>query len=341
MPSRPDAPPTPSQAVADGTGAINVVVVEDDPLFRAFLEETIRDLGYSCRTAGSGHDALAMHHQQHADIMLSDWRMPGMSGIELCKCTRTSEREGVYTYFILLTSYSDKEHFLLGMEAGADDYYKKPIDIDELRARLASAARVVSVHRKVAQKNEALRRENEASFWDARVDPLTHVSNRLRMDEDLKAVWARVKRYGHRYAIAICDVDRFKAYNDAFGHVAGDDVLRRVAHTIREQLREGDGVYRYGGEEFVALLPEQSIAEAAHTMDRVRLAIEQLAIPTRGSGAGVVTVSFGVAELDPTSDATPNQWLERADAALYRAKAKGRNCVETTPPPSLGAYQPT
>jgi two-component system chemotaxis response regulator CheY len=306
-------------------------VVENDDSFRALLQATIQDLGYPCRAASNAPEALAMHQTQHADVIISDWQMPGMSGIDLCKRTRTTEQEARYTYFILLTGFSDKAHFVEGMEAGADDYYTKPIDIDELRARLASAARVVGIYRRLAEKNEVLRREGEASFWDARVDPLTQVSNRLRLDEDMRVLWARAKRYGHRYAIAICDVDRFKAYNDSHGHVAGDEVLRRVAHTMREQLRDSDGVYRYGGEEFVILLPEQSITEAARTMDRVRLAIEGLAIPTRGDDASVVTVSFGVAALDATHDSTPSAWLERADAALYRAKEAGRNCVTVAP----------
>jgi two-component system chemotaxis response regulator CheY len=314
--------------------AIEVLVVDNDELFAALLQETIESLGYPCRTAASGADALAMHEAQHADVILSDWQMPIMSGLELCKRTRRGDNEDTYTYFILLTGYSDKEHFVRGMDAGADDYYTKPIDIDELSARLTSAARVVNVYRKLAQGNEALRRAGEASFRDARVDPLTQVSNRLRMDEDMKVLWARAKRYGHRYAVAIGDIDHFKGYNDVYGHIAGDEVLRRVAHTIREQLRESDGTYRYGGEEFVALLPEQSITEAAHTMDRVRLAVERLAIPAR---QGVVTVCFGVAALDPTIDATPTAWLERADAALYRAKQTGRNRVEIALAQAVGA----
>ena len=312
--------------------SLKVLVVEDDDSARHALETSVRLLGYDCRSARDGMEAWEVHQVDHADVILSDWQMPRMDGVELCRRTRTSQEEGKYTYFIFMTSFTDKEHFVRGMEAGADDYHTKPVDLDELHARLVSAGRVVALYRELAEKNAVLRRDSQTSFRVARVDALTQVANRLSMDEDLKVLWSRVKRYGHRYSIAICDVDRFKAYNDNFGHLAGDDVLRRVAQTIREQLREGDGLYRYGGEEFVVLLPEQSLAEAARAMDRVRTAVEKLAIQTH-SERGVLTISFGVAELEPPEEGAPEDWLRRADTALYRAKSAGRNRVETDRPP--------
>jgi two-component system, cell cycle response regulator len=313
---------------------LKVLVVEDDDAARQALEKSVRLLGYACRSARDGLEAWEMHQQEHADVILSDWQMARMDGVELCRRTRVNAKEGAYTYFIFMTSFGDKEHFLRGMEAGADDYHTKPVDLDELRARLASAGRVVALYRKLAEKNAVLRRDSQSSFRVARIDALTQVSNRLSMDEDLRVLFSRTKRYRHRYSIAIGDIDRFKSYNDHFGHLAGDEVLRRVAQTIRDELREGDGLYRYGGEEFVVILPEQSLAEAARAMERVRLAVEHLGITTNG-GDRVVTISFGVAELDLPRDGTPEDWLRRADAALYRAKSSGRNRVEAaSPPPS-------
>jgi diguanylate cyclase (GGDEF)-like protein len=226
-----------------------------------------------------------------------------------------------------MTSFDDKDHFVRGMDAGADDYHTKPVDLDELRARLVSAARVVALYRRLAEQNATLRRDVRDSFRVAHIDALTQVANRLSMDEDLKVLWSRAERYGRKYSIAICDVDRFKAYNDQFGHLAGDEALRRVALTVREQLRQSDDVYRYGGEEFVALLPEQSVWEAAQAMDRVRSGVERLAIRTVGE-RGLITISCGVAQLDSSADESPEAWLRRADSALYRAKARGRNRVE-------------
>jgi two-component system chemotaxis response regulator CheY len=249
--------------------------------------------------------------------------MPRMDGVELCRRTRRADDDGAYTYFIFMSAFGDREHLLRGMEAGADDYQTKPIDLDELQARLVSAARVVTLYHKLAEKNRVLRRDSQTSFRQARVDSLTGVGNRLRMTEDIGAAWERAKRYGQRYSIAICDVDWFKRYNDFYGHVAGDEVLRQIAQSIREELRRGDAVYRYGGEEFLVLLPEQPLAEAAHAMTRVRRAIEGLRIPTDG-GRGTVTISIGVSELAPT-DEGPAHWIARADRALYAAKAEGRN----------------
>jgi two-component system chemotaxis response regulator CheY len=311
---------------------LKVLVVDDDDSARQGLEVAVRLLGYECRSARDGMEAWELHQGEHADVILSDWQMPRMDGIELCRRTRISEGAGPYTYFIFMTSFTDKEHFIRGMDAGADDYHTKPVDLDELRARLASAERVVSLYRKLAEQNAALRRDSQASFRVARLDSLTQVANRLSMDEDLKVLWSRSERYGHRYSIAICDIDRFKAYNDRFGHLAGDDVLRHVAQTIRAQLRQGDGLYRYGGEEFVVLLPEQSLPEAEKAMNRVRVAIEQLAIPA-SAGGPVVTISVGVAELHRDRDQSAEEWLRRADAALYRAKNGGRDRVETDPSP--------
>ena len=311
---------------------LKVLIVDDDELTRDQLERSVLRLGHSCRSAGDGLEAWEMHQEEPADVILSDWQMPHMDGLELCRLTRVSEGEGAYTYFIFTTSYVDKEHYLRGMEAGADDYQVKPVILDELRARFVSASRVIELYRKLAEKNEVLRRDSQRAYRDARIDALTQVSNRMSMDEDVSVILARAKRYGHRYSISICDIDLFKAYNDKFGHLAGDDVLRRVAQTIKEALREGDGFYRYGGEEFVVLLPEQSLGEASLALDRVRAAVEGLRIPSDDRN-GVVTLSAGVAELDLKEDDSHEHWLRRADVALYRAKEKGRNRVEPAPEP--------
>jgi two-component system, cell cycle response regulator len=332
--------PIPAATRPSVSSSLKVLVAEDEEGARAALVAAIRSLGHSCRGARDGLEAWQMHLRDRADVIVSDWQMPRMDGLELCRRTRVSGDEGTYTYFILMTSYDDKEHFISGMEAGADDYHKKPVDLDELRARLVSAARVLSVYRELAEKNARLRRDSQAQFRVARVDALTQVANRLSMEEDLKALWARVERYGHRYSIAICDVDKFKDYNDRYGHLAGDDVLRQVAQAIRQELRAGDGIYRYGGEEFVVVLPEQSQKEAFVVLDRIRASIEKLGIvssipadPQGGKPAPprFLTISAGVAELDPAIDSSSQDWLRRADSALYRAKEAGRNRVEVDP----------
>src|ERR1700690_183559 len=302
---------TADQATEPRYGRLKVLVVDTDPLSRIGLQQAVHRLGHECRTARDGVEALEMLQADRADVVLSDWSLPRMGGVELCRRMRAADGEGPYTYFIFMPGFDDREHFLRGMEAGADDYHTKPVDIEELQARLVSAGRVLSLYRKLADKNIQLRRDSQTSFHAARVDPLTGVANRLRMDEDLEVLWSRAQRYGHTFAAALCDIDEFKRYNDRFGHVAGDEVLRRVAQSIRKGLRQGDALYRFGGEEFLVVLPEQSLNEAIRAMDRVRGAIEQLAIP---APKGILTISVGVAELDLALDRTLEDWLRRTDA---------------------------
>ncbi len=314
VPSTPDVP-------------IKVLVVEDDAASREVLTKAVCLFGYACRCARDGLEAWEMHQAEHADVILSDWQMPRMDGLELCRRTRAVSDDDAYTHFIFMTAFKDKEHFLRGMEAGADDYHTKPVDLDELRARLHSASRVVALHRKLEEKNAVLRRDSQVSFRAARVDHLTDIANRLGMTEDLASIGVQMSRSGRHDSIAICDIDRFKQYNDGFGHLAGDDALRRLAAAIRLQLRDTDGLYRYGGEEFVMLFPGQSLARAMRAAERVRRAVLRLGIPMPDQSS-VLSVSIGVAEFDVARDATTDDWLRRADAALYRAKAGGRNRVE-------------
>gem|GEM_PF-263737 len=309
---------------------LEVLVVDDERSSREGLATAVRSYGHHCRTAASGEEALGIIAERHPDVVISDWGMPGMNGAELCRQTRNTEDEGPYTYFIILSAFTDRAHLLGGMEAGADDYQRKPVDLDELEARLLSAARVVELHRRLAKRTAELRHDSTRFYAASRTDALTGVGNRLRLDEEVSAMLSRAVRYGHRCALAICDLDFFKAFNDRYGHVAGEEALRRVATGMRSNLRAADTLFRYGGEEFVVLLVEQSLADATFVMDRMRAEIERLAIASPATGRSL-TVSIGVAEVDTTHDNVPADWIARADAALYVAKSQGRNRVVATP----------
>lgn len=313
--------------VRTSTRPLRVLVVDDDGDTRDVLEEVVVQLGHQSESAGDGGEALAVQHAHPVDVILSDWSMPRMTGIELCRRLRACE-SSAYTYFVLMTAFHDRAHLLEGLRAGADDYLTKPIDLEELELRLRSAARVVAHQRELTESNAALRETSEVSFEAARVDPLTNVANRLRLTEDLEALRSHAERYGHRFCISVCDIDLFKKFNDANGHLAGDDVLRRVAATIRGALRHGDSLYRYGGEEFLIILCEQGIAEARTAMERVRRTVESVAIPHDGSAAGVVTISVGLSEVGSAAGSNED-WIRPADDALYRAKRNGRNRVES------------
>jgi diguanylate cyclase (GGDEF)-like protein len=323
------APETVTSPPSECLESLKVLIVDDDRDARDALEDAVRALGHSCALARDGLEAWEMHGTDRADIIISDWKMPRMDGLELCRRVRSDESRGPYTHFIFVTGNGEKADATEAIEVGADDYLVKPFDIDDLELRLTIARRVVKLHRSIRARDEILRSNSERALIAARTDPLTTAFNRLALSEDLDALAARTARYNHRYCAALCDIDQFKDYNDCFGHLAGDETLRRVAQTIQGALRRGDAFYRYGGEEFLAILPEQSLFEAAAGMERVRAAVEQLQIPhAPKAGRPFVTISVGIAALGPEDPASLEGWLRRSDSALYSAKAHGRNRVE-------------
>jgi two-component system, cell cycle response regulator len=315
---------------------LRILIAEDDAVSRTILHRAVEKFGHECLAAEDGERAWEIYRETSGvDAIISDWMMPGMDGLELCSKVRGEERNG-YTYFIFLTALGDRNHLHMGLEAGADDYLSKPLDRDELQVRLISARRVTELHRRLAFQNGELEVLNRKLFEQSREDPLTRLGNRLRLREELEALRGRVERYGHNYSAVLCDVDYFKLYNDHYGHLAGDEVLQKVAETIADHCRSGDTAYRYGGEEFLIILPEQSQESATATADRLRQAVEDMRIPHEANDPpGIVTISAGVATLSAGANKSADNLLGEADAALYHAKQSGRNRVasyENTPP---------
>ncbi len=307
---------------------MRILIAEDDAVSRTILRRAVEKVGHECLAAADGEEAWGLYKENpDIDVIISDWMMPGVDGLELCRRVRDHGREG-YTYFIFLTALGDKEHLLIGLEAGADDYLSKPLDRDELQVRLISASRVTALHRRLVYQNNELERLNRKLFEQSREDPLTHLGNRLRLREDLETLSAQVERYGHSYCVMLCDIDFFKPYNDAYGHLAGDLVLEKVAGVISENLRMGDMAYRYGGEEFLIILPEQTLEFARAAAERLRRRVEDLAILHEAkTPPGVVTISVGLAGLLPGERKPVEELLKEADDALYGAKEAGRNRV--------------
>jgi diguanylate cyclase (GGDEF)-like protein len=306
---------------------LDVLVVDDDAASRAAVCAAVRSLGHQCRPAAGGADALDLHTARRADVIVSDWSMPGMDGMEVCRRVRALDH-GTYTYLLFTSGHANKRDFVQAVRAGADDCLPKPIDIDDLEARLLAARRVVRAYRTLAQLNEGLRHDSRALFRAARVDPLTGISNRRRLDEDLEAIQSHVSRYHRGVSFAMCDLDGFKGYNDHFGHPAGDHALRRIARAIRKSVRRADHVYRYGGEEFLVILPEQSRDDAAVAMNRARESVASLGIlHAPGAKHPVVTISIGIAYLGPEGDHAVSKAVARSDLSLFRAKAAGGNQV--------------
>jgi two-component system, cell cycle response regulator len=253
--------------------------------------------------------------------------MPGLTGLELCQ--RIRERtSGEYTYLILLTSRSSQDQALEGMCAGADDFLVKPLDHGDLAIRLIAAARVTYLHSQLACQRTELEELNVELTSIARRDALTGLGNRRALAEEFDQLEARVARYGHRYSIALLDVDRFKSFNDRYGHQAGDLALQDVGRQLKSAARKGDSLYRYGGEEFLCICPERATPGGTIAVERMRAGVQRLGIPHADNPTGVLTISAGVSMLAPGATKTVSDVLKEADDALYRAKQLGRNRVE-------------
>jgi two-component system cell cycle response regulator len=317
---------------ARGFTTMKVLIAEDSAVARVALETTLASLGHECIVAEDGEAAWELFLACAPDVVISDWLMPGIDGDQLCR--RVREHPGAsYTYFILLTSLAAQAHVVRGMQAGADDYLKKPFDTDDLNARLIAAVRVVALHERLHAQQLQLEAFNLTLFEESRRDPLTHVGNRIALGEQLPQLTARAQRYGQTYCVALYDVDQFKLFNDTQGHLAGDHVLSAIAAALSSEGRAEDTVYRYGGEEFLVVLPEQDVEDARAVTERVREGIFALGIPHPACGVGaVVTVSAGVAQLEHADAGDFEAVLRRADVGLYRAKENGRNHVDVSLP---------
>ena len=300
---------------------MNVVVVDDDHLVRLVLAKAVTSMGHVSLPAETGDAALHLVESKPVDVVVSDWMMPGMSGLELCQLIRARDAME-YVYFMLVTALDDSEHALAGIAAGVDDCLVKPVRPFDLRLRLMVAERVTDLHRRLAERQRGLERSNVEMAATARQDSMTGLGNRLKMSEDLDIFRSRRDRYQEQFGIALFDIDHFKTLNDTAGHLAGDQALRQVAAVIRRELREADMAYRYGGEELLVVLPA-GVRRVAAAAERIRKAVEHAAIPHPGRPGPetVVTLSVGVA----AAEGDVEGFLLAADDALYKAKSAGRN----------------
>jgi diguanylate cyclase (GGDEF)-like protein len=292
---------------------MRVLIAEDQPPAAVFLRRTLEKMGHEATVAPDGETAWQLIRQGEVPLLISDWMLPHLDGLGLCRRVRAAASDR-YTYIILLTSLDRREDRLTGLRAGADDLLTNPPDPDELAIRLEIAERILAVHDRLACQNARL-----AEL--ATTDELTGVKNRRRFREDLELLFAQADRQHSPLSLILLDIDQFKQYNDAFGHVAGDQVLYWVGSVLQAVVRSHDVVARYGGEEFVVLLPSTGANEAIGVAERLRSAIARRAWPHRK-----VTASLGVATADQdTRDAAA--LVDRADRALYQAKQTGRDRI--------------
>lgn len=307
---------------------MRILVVEDEPVSRRLLAAAVARMGYDVVAAADGREAWDVLRAEQIGLVVTDWMMPEMDGLQLVRKIRGGEL-GRYVYVILLTSRSESRDAAEALGAGADDFVGKPWHRDELMARLTAGRRILDLQAALQEKNLLLERMT-------RVDGLTGIGNRRAFDEEYPRAFEAARRFQRFLSVAMLDIDRFKPYNDRFGHEAGDGALRAVATTIDETVRTADHSFRYGGEEFCCIFPETDEAGAIAAADRLRIAVERLAIPHPDNlPAGRVTISIGVATLRPPPAIGAEELLRAADQALYRAKGCGRNRTVALDPAEL------
>jgi two-component system chemotaxis response regulator CheY len=300
-----------------------VLVVDDDDLVRARLSALLRMSQFDVQTAGSGEEALRIMNTTPCQILLTDWQMPDMDGLALCRNIRAEKRES-YVYVVMLTVRDSKQDLLTGLAAGADDYVVKGAPIEEILARLEIARRITHVE-------TSLRASNRENRRLAVTDPLTGANNLRYLMKYLPRELARSRRYAHPMAVLSCDIDGFKQINDRFGHEAGNELLRAFVARSESCLRqETDWLARVGGDEFMIVLPETSVHGANRVAQKLRHTYSQYPVSTH-AGPVSFTASVGVTAVEAAHEIESVSRIEHllraADRGLYASKRLGGDRV--------------
>ena len=294
---------------------MRILLVEDSGIERRQIGRYLKDWNLDFVTAKDGVEAWSCLQSPDApNLVLLDWMLPRLDGIELARRIRTLGANGIYIYTVILTAKDKKQDLLTAMAAGADDYLAKPVDPSELKARILVAKRILDLH-------QSLR-------FAATHDFLTKLLNRAEILASLRRELSRSARENRPVAIIMADVDNFKKVNDSLGHAVGDTVLKEVGERLKSDLRPYDLVGRYGGEEFLIVLPNCSLKVATRRADEIRTLVCKDAIITTFATVPV-TVSMGITAAEGTQNLPIEELLQQADKALYSAKENGRNCVQT------------
>lgn len=296
-----------------------ILVADDSPLYTMLVKESLSSQPCTLFFAKNGCEAIELFAEHKPALVITDWVMPKVDGLELCRRIRADFPE-VYSYLMLLTSNDEKESVVAGLQAGADDYLSKPFHPGELVARVGVGRRVVEMQREIQTKNRQL----EAM---ALTDSLTGLPNRRAIDVWAPRELSAAARYGFSLWVAMADLDFFKKINDEYGHNAGDIVLQGFAEILRRNTRTSDICGRVGGEEFVLALTHVERKDVGGVIERIRRTLEQQEFSFQGKIIRA-TASFGVAGFQGEKVADFTSLVARADAALYSAKHKGRNGIE-------------
>lgn len=324
--------PNPAPAIPKSTEPIErlrILVVDDDPATLLLLKHMLTNEGHEVFAAQDGNDAMKLAIKERPQLIVCDWIMPEMDGLELCRALRATE-EGKQMYFLLLTGMEKDDHLVEAFEAGVDDYVVKPFSPRVLAARLRAGQRVIRLQEEALRDSQSLRRfatelavANRRLRQAALTDPLTGLPNRRYAMERMEQEWAASLRNQRPLTVMMIDIDRFKVVNDMYGHDMGDALLRNVALTLRKAARAEDVICRLGGEEFLVISPNTPMTQALRLAERLRVAIAESQFSV-GSIHHSVTVSIGVAERGPVMSQF-EEMLKAADQVLYHSKHLGGN----------------
>ncbi len=301
-------------------GAFKVLIADDSAVYRKLVERTLDPESCTVLVAKDGREAIEIIGREHPSLIITDWLMPDLTGIELCRKIR-AQADSAYAYVILLTSNAEKNNVVKGLTAGADDYLTKPFDQGELLARVRVGMRLLDLHRQVEAKNRLL---EELALTDS----LTGLPNRRAVETWGARQLSGAARHGFPLWVVLIDIDHFKSVNDTYGHEAGDTVLKRFAEIIRNNTRYSDISGRIGGEEFLQVLTHSEEEGVRTLVERLRSAFMAERFAFGGMPSTMVTASFGIAGFRGKRATELSALVARADAALYRAKKLGRNRVE-------------
>ncbi|MDR3518528.1 MAG: diguanylate cyclase [Azospirillaceae bacterium] len=297
---------------------MQIMVVDDSRTIRQLISGWVEGFGYEVHQACDGVDALEVFHRINVDVVLTNWFMPRMDGMELCWHLRANSRSK-YIYLILMTAMRSPSAYIEALDVGADDLIYKPLEPPVLQARLRAAGRILLMQQELARV--------------ANMDSLTGAMNRRLFESYAAEELARATLRSSPLTVLMADIDHFKRVNDTYGHAGGDEALRHFVSLCRRVLRRGDVFGRLGGEEFAIILPDTSAASAVDIGERLRGLVAET--PAVFAGHPIpFTVSLGVSWLT-LGDHNIDDLLKRADVALYRAKNSGRNRVVVEPDLSL------